>query len=721
MTVAIPAPLRNLKGRFLFLAAFLSAAVSVVAAAPGAAAPGVAWDENREVTLKGDRLEYFQGGELLQGTGGVLLQSGVISVRADNIELDMRSNTLTASGHVVWAQEGNTIYAESVALNLKTQQGGAKKLLFRREAWAAWGESSEKTGEKDLTLTQCEATSCLREHPHYRLRASEIKVRLGERVWLRNVVVYVGLAPLFYLPYYTQSLKDPRPPFEIRPGYNKQTGAFVRGAYNYYLTDDQWGSIRLDWMDKLGTGYGLSHHYRMLGGEGDVAGYATRDKNNADHTSWTGNFAHRQELGGGMRLLGNLDMISQYRVNETYDLKQVDTFQNRSYLSLQSGQTDYSWSVGFGETQVLQQKFGSEDREYVVSARTLPSLGFSRYSRPLVKDTALYWGLSGQLTRSLVVPLALSGTARLYDLGRSYYNDTASLTPSLSHSLRLFRGSALSTSVNFTQSLVKDEGIDDSGRGVSIASLNEVLNMPLWPGLSAELGFRGSRQLSQPGSLRLSGLLDERLTFNGTWALSEALNLLSSADYEILPYKTDDDLKRLSLIRLQALLSPDEHKSFSLVGAYHAQTGQLKSIDSNLNLNSPAKRWQLGAGTSWVNNRINLVPSALDANAPASYAFEEPRRSPDQFLLNWRVSFRATEHWGMALFQRLNVAARNVEEQAFSFSRDLHCWDLELYGRERAYTGWQFGFTLTLRALPQIKASSNKITSDLFDDVSFGY
>src|SRR5581483_8407390 len=119
---------------------------------------------------------------------------------------------------------------------------------------------------------------------------------------------------------------------------------------------------------------------------------------------------------------------SQYRVNETYDLRQVDTFQNRNYLSLQSGQTDYSWNLGMGETQVLQPKFnsgtdpGTADREYVVTSRTLPSLTYNRYSLPLVKNTALYWGVSAALSRTLVVPQTLTSTGLLYDLGRSYYN-----------------------------------------------------------------------------------------------------------------------------------------------------------------------------------------------------------------------------------------------------------------------------------------------------------
>jgi hypothetical protein len=708
------------------------------------------WDENAEVRIRGQRLEYFEGGEALRAEGGVDLQSGDIHVHADKILLDMKSNSLAAQGNVVWCQEGNTVYANALELNLKTQLGSAKQLIFRQGSWAAWGESAEKTSDTDISLDLAEATSCLRERPHYRLVASEIRMKLGDRIWLENVIVYIGLVPLFYLPSYSQSLRDPRPPFEIRPGYSAVTGAFVRAAYNFYLNDSDYGSVRVDWMDLLGTGYGLSDHYKLFGGEGNVAGYMTLDPNSPGDPSWSGTFSHHQEFGKGLRLLINVDSISQYTVNQTYDLNQVDTFQGNSYFSLQSSQKTYSWNIGAGQTQVLQPTFGADpnsaSKNYVVTTQTLPSMTYTRNTLPLIKNSAFYWGFSAQAIRTLVVPQTISVytpltvsaqptptsigapvsfTTSLYDLGHSYYNDVVGFTPTLSHSLRLIRGSALSTNLSFNESYLKNEGsAGDTGPGlaVSTANLIETVHMPLRPSLAVDLGWHYNRQLSQPETLRFSGLLLEQATLNATWAPNEATNIIASTDYDFLPYQVDTDLKRLDLIHFQGSYTPNLRHSFTLVSAYQAQTGQIKTVDTDVTYNGPRKAWEFAAGTTWVNNEILLVPSTIDVNAPNYYSYESPRQTPDQFLINWRTNFAVTDKWGLSIYQRFNVATPDIEEQDYGINRDLHCWNIGLFCRDQVSTGLTFGFTLTLKAAPQqVNVSSNQLANDLFNDVSFGY
>ncbi|MES2200688.1 MAG: hypothetical protein V4498_00390, partial [candidate division FCPU426 bacterium] len=461
----------------------------------------------------------------------------------------------------------------------------------------------------------------------------------------------------------------------------------------------------------------------VFGGKGEASGYYTRDKNNPDNQSWTGNFRHRQEFSKSLRLLANADFISQYLVNQQYDLNRVDTFQNRKFVSLQSGGRDYNWNLDVSETQALQRRLGNDpsQRDYVVIQRSLPALGFSRFSRPLIPGSSLYFAVNGSMSRALTVPLSQTATGLpAYDTAAAYETSFAGLTPSLSYSLRLGRLGSLNLNTGFSQSYVRKDIESGMGRGVSVGRSDVTWRLPLG-GVSAYFGHRVSRQFSQMETQRFAGLLEHRLSLNSTWSPLESLSLLAGADYDLLPYKTDSDLRRLGLLRMQGLYSPDERRNLMLVSTYDAPTGQFKTVDSNFSVSGPKKRWQTGAGFSWVNNRITQIPGPLDPNAPAIFGYEEPHRTPDQFLATWRASMAVTEHWSLSGYQRLNLASKAVDEQAFSFWRDLHCWDLEIYGRERVYTGWQFGFTLTLRALPQVSASSNKIVSDLFDDASYGY
>src|SRR5262249_7613775 len=151
-----------------------------------------------------------------------------------------------------------------------------------------------------LLLRGCECTSCKQESPHWKLSAKELKIKANDRLWAWGVWLHAGRVPVFYLPYYSQSLKDPRPPIAIKPGYTRTLGAYVRTKYNYYLGEGQYGSLRYDWMDKQGSGYGAGQHWAFKGGEGEAAGYFTQDKNDPGHHEWSANAKHKQDLGNGL-------------------------------------------------------------------------------------------------------------------------------------------------------------------------------------------------------------------------------------------------------------------------------------------------------------------------------------------------------------------------------------------------------------------------------------
>jgi hypothetical protein len=96
--------------------------------------------------------------------------------------------------------------------------------------------------------------------------------------------------------------------------------------------------------------------------------------------------------------------------------------------------------------------------------------------------------------------------------------------------------------------------------------------------------------------------------------------------------------------------------------------------------------------------------------------------TPDALIVNWRTSFPVTDMWALSIYQRFNVAARDIEEQDYSIDRDLHCWTLDLYFKDQITTGFTLGFALSLKASPNsVSLSSNKLANDLFNDVSFGY
>jgi hypothetical protein len=685
------------------------------------------FDESRPVDIQGHRVLYRQSDETLLADGDVVLESAGATVHADRLWYDLKQGTLRAEGQVVVSEGGNTLWAKQVELQQLSRTGAAADLIFYNDPWTAACGGAQLLPGDVLLLRGCECTSCRQESPHWKLSAKQLKIKANDRLWAWGVWLHAGRVPVFYLPYYSQSLKDPRPPIEIKPGYTRTLGAYIRTKYNYYLGDGQYGSVRYDWMDKKGSGYGLGEHWKVPGGEGEAAGYFVRDKNDANQNGWSATAKHRQDLGHGITLVGNLDVLSDSQLNEDFDLSQVDSFQQRSYLALQGADKSYSWSLQAGETR-LQQAIpdglgGVASRETVISEQLLPGFSFNKFSRPLWAGSALYWGLNATAERRLITPLVLlTGTAStVYDPANAYEQDLVSLNPALSHTLPLMRGLALVSQAGVTQGWKHIEGVGQGGDSLSTANTYFGLQAKPIPAVTMDAGHRWSRQLFPYEGLKWAGELTDQLEARLNAQLSQADSLLATASYDIRPYRTDDDLKRLSLIRLQAGHDVSDGFNSSLSVGLHAPTGQIKTLDGWINANGPKQRWQLNLGLNWVNNRIVSALPSLDPDAPLELAFEDPRRTPDQLLASLRSTLNLGPKWRLSFYERLDLQDRRVEEQALALYRDFNCIDTELYARQTLYGGWQFGFALSLRSVPNVRVNSNQVTADLFDQVQYGY
>jgi hypothetical protein len=702
--------------------------LSPAAATAAVALDARSFDESQPVAIQGRQLLYRQEDETLLAEGDVVLESAGARVHAERLWYDLKLGTLRAEGNVVVSEGANTIWAQRAEMQQLSRTGVVQDLVFRQDPWSAACGAAELLPGDVLVLSGCECTSCDQENPYWKLSARQLKIQPGERLWAWGVWLHAGRVPVFYLPYYSQSLKDPRPPIEIKPGYSRTLGSYVRTKYNYYLGEGQYGSVRYDWMDKKGSGFGAGHHWAFKGGEGELAGYYTSDKNDPNRRDWSANAKHRQDLGAGISLLGNLDLLSDSRFNEDFDLSQVDAFQRRSFLALQGAHDGWAWGLQAGETQVLQSvpdgQGGVAYREMVTIEQQLPAFNLNRYSRPVREGSLLYWGLDARAERRLSTPqVFLTGTAStLYDISAAQVVDQVGVSPNLSHTLRLMRGLALNSRLNLDQSWRHIEGQGGTG-GDNVSSGGSAFTLQArpWSGLTLDAGHRQQRQFLPSEGLRWAGELLNQLEARAQAQVGASGSILATASYDLRPWRTDSDLKRLSLIRLQASHSPSADSSGSLSLGVDAPTGQVKTLDTWLNANDRRQRWQLNLGLNWVNNHIVSVLPRLDPDAPLELGYEEPRRTPDQLLASLRMTLNLGPKWRLSFYERLDLQNRRVDEQALALSRDFDCIDTEVYARQTLLGGWQFGFALSLRSVPNVRVNSNQVTADLFEQVQYGY
>jgi hypothetical protein len=69
---------------------------------------------------------------------------------------------------------------------------------------------------------------------------------------------------------------------------------------------------------------------------------------------------------------------------------------------------------------------------------------------------------------------------------------------------------------------------------------------------------------------------------------------------------------------------------------------------------------------------------------------------------NWRL----TPKWKFSIYQRYNLKAtvdlsRGFQEQEYTLTRDLHCWDLDITLNKKEDTGTTIFFVFRLKAFPE--------------------
>ena len=688
--------------------------------------------EDEPIDIQGGKLRYSQGDETLLADGDVVLDSGGVQLHADKLWYDMKKGTLRAEGQVVVAQDGNTLWAHKVAMDQVSRTGTVDDLLFYQKPWSAACGSAELLPGDVVLLKGCQCTSCSEAQPMWRLSADVLKVKTNDRIWAWGVWLYTGRVPVFYLPYFSQSMQDPRPPIEIKPGYTQELGAYVRTAYNFYLGDGQFGTVRYDWMDKVGNGLGAGDRYHIPGGSGSIAGYMAVSKTGGGTNGWSGNWNHHQDFGGGLSLNGNVDLLSSAAFNETYGMGQVDSFQQRSYLSLASTQKTYSWTIQADETDVLQSipdgNGGILSQSTVPVERVLPSLSFTRYSEPVRPGSTLYWGMDARLDHRFVpVMVALSPTGQMFysvtaAANLANYMAEAIIDPNMTYTLKVNRRLSLNTNINISSGFQRpDMGWSGPSYGQSSYGTWVDGQYKASTAVTLDLGHRYLRQLSGAQSLPWAGEETDQVEAKVQDQLNASTSLLLNTFWDIRPYDPDNELKRLDLLHVQTNWNPAKSsQSGSLSGGWNAYTQQWKTVDAWFNLNDLKRRWQNNLGFNWVNNSIVMQPTS-DPAAPQPLVWQSPQQAADQLLLSLRGTYELGPQWKMSYYEQLDLSARRLNEQALDIWRDFGCINAEVYVRDSLYSGMQYGFSLNLASVPGVSINSNQITNDLFKQVQYGY
>jgi lipopolysaccharide assembly outer membrane protein LptD (OstA) len=672
---------------------------------------------DQPVTVNGDTVEYLSDNKEVQASGKVVVDYQGTVLSCDKLTVNTQTKDAVAEGHVRIQDPNGSMEGEKVTYNFNTKVGNVQNASFTSPPFFGRAEKLERVSDTHFTAGNGYATTCDFSRPHFRLSSKKIDVFPGDRIEARDNTLYFAGVATAYAPYLGQSLKDRNMIVQLSPGYSKRWGASLLSAYRYNITEQVNGRLYLDYRDRLGFAEGFGTNFSGTPvGSGDFKFYYTQERSKeftepqpAKFERYFARFRHKWELDQNTTL-----------INEYYKI------------------TDSKRALLGNEYNVLKDYFPREyERDTQPISYSLLSRSFSQSSANIIVQKRLNrWYDNPQLEKLPEInynlpsvqigelPLYLDHTSQVasYDMkhkvpalpNADYQADRLDTFNKLSLPLKIsfvdfapFAGTRetyYDKDVNGTHIAPRTVFYTGSEASVKFYKIygarTDFLNLDInelrhiiTPTLSYNYNPSPSidsirlKQMDSVDSIGLNnslGLgLSNKLQTKRNKQTVDLANFIASTTYVFYsadPLTKDKTVKDLGNYFFKLELFPYSWMSFHSDAEYNRKYDYFNTLNYEFAF-------------------------SIDKERTLSFGQRMQKGGGDEMTLgsDWRI----TPKWKAHLYERYQVADRpllrsGLVKQEYGFTRDLHCWLLDLnytIEKEHGNTIW---FIFRLKAFPEV-------------------
>ncbi len=217
-------------------------------------------------------------------TGDVHILYGDVEMRAGSAQYNQSTGEVIAKDGVTVWRAGTLYHGDSITYNSITGEMSGRNVITGFGAGApgipgtdmtgtgaAGGGGSKSTGmiffraedfhsssklENRIEAKGVSVTSHDVQDPNYRVSAKELTVYPEDKAILKDVKMYAGKTPFFYVPKLTKSL-DEDSNWRVGPGYQSRWGAFLLTQLAVVHGDHTYAKYKFDLRSKRGVGAGV--------------------------------------------------------------------------------------------------------------------------------------------------------------------------------------------------------------------------------------------------------------------------------------------------------------------------------------------------------------------------------------------------------------------------------------------------------------------------------
>jgi lipopolysaccharide assembly outer membrane protein LptD (OstA) len=323
------------------------------------------------IDYQSHRIDYRLADSTIVLEGTAAVQSGTVSLKAHDVQLDTRQRIVEAfSAKVttgsdslvedpyelklrlqpnsipVQLQDGNELLlGDYLEYSIDTKKGRIIQSKSDYDKGFYYGERFYKEQERIFYGCQGRFTTCDSANPHWHFHSSNLKLIEGEKLIAKPVVFYLGRLPLLALPYYVFPLQTGR-----RSGFltfsfgNFERGErFVRDVGYYWAPSDYWdwlGSFDYFENDQRLLFRSAVNFHKLYVIKGSVQGSYTREtdylRSSAQEikkSRWTFNATYDHQITPTLKLGGYGSFVSDATYYDDFSNNLNDRLNGRNLTS----------------------------------------------------------------------------------------------------------------------------------------------------------------------------------------------------------------------------------------------------------------------------------------------------------------------------------------------------------------------------------------------------
>jgi hypothetical protein len=679
------------------------------------------------IIINGDNVEYSADNKEVTATGNIEVIYKGSKLTCNKLKINMLTKEALAEGNARLEDAKGVAVGERIVYDFANKTGVVYNADFRANPYFGKAKKVEKTGANEFVARNGYFTTCSFDHPHYRIAAKKINMFPGDKVRAKQVMLYLGTVPVVYLPRFNYSMEEPIMHVQVEPGTRKDWGPYLLSAWRYNLTDKLNGLLFLDYRNKLGWGEGFGLNYSNTEvGRGDFKLYYTNEDSNEKSAGAPTKFQryflrwrHKWDIDPRTNFVTEFYKIGDKRRKYDPDHNILKDYFFREYEkdSQPLSYALFHHAFNYSSVDVLLQKrtnhwFDQVDKMPEVNYN-LPSLQlgatpfyfenttqFGTYNKkadtdPVTSDDVAYTRLDTANTVSLPTKVSFIRLRPFVSSRQTFYDKGANGQSGIVRTI-------FSAGTDISTKFYKTYNAKTDFLGLDINGLRHVIT-PTIAYLYTHTPTIPTRNIKQidgvdaitRGNTATLGLSNKLQTKRDGKSV-DFVDLLITTDYVIDP-KSGSDQNSILVNTGNKLKSQFSDLLFKLKVLpyswmrFESEATYEHSDHDNVNY-----------GSFSLANYDFIFDLGKNRTFSIGQRYERKGKNEVTLGFHWRL----TPKWMFRMYQRYNFKKtssldRGWQEQEYSFTRDLHCWEMDVTLNRKEDTGTTIYFIFRLKAFPE--------------------